>query len=66
MEVSLSDLAAVANIVQKADTHPVAAAGRMLGLTPEEQRAVPWWGWWGAATLLAVGAAIYVARREER
>lgn len=66
MEVSLSDLAAVANVVQKADTHPIGAMGRMLGLTPDEQRSVPGWAWWGAATVLAVGVGIYAAKRVGR
>lgn len=63
MEVSLSDLAAVANVVQRADTQPIGAMGRMLGLNPEEQRSVPGWAWWAAVTMLAVGAGIYAAKR---
>lgn len=63
MQVTLSDLAAVAGVVEKVDPNPVFVAGRALGLTPEEQRAVPVWAWWAAVTLLAVGAGAYVAKR---
>lgn len=62
MSVSLLDLAAVAGLVQQTEPNPVGAAGRMLGLTPAEQRSVPAWAWWGGLTILAVGLGIYLGR----
>jgi hypothetical protein len=66
VEVTLSDLAAVANVVRKVEHSPLSAVGRMGGLAPDEQRAVPPWAWWGAATLVLVGGAVYAAKRARR
>ena len=70
MQVTLSDLAAVAGVVQRAETNPLVAAGRMLGLTPEEQRSVPGWAAWAAVCLLCAGGGVmlarYIASRSER
>jgi hypothetical protein len=70
MDVTLSDLAAVAGVLQRSDVSPVVAAGRMLGLTPEEQRSVPGWAIWGSVCLMCAGAGVllarHLARRSER
>lgn len=56
MNVSLTDLANVAQFARSVDPHPVRFSGRMLGLTPAEQQNIPPWGWMG----LALGAGIAI------
>lgn len=46
MSFSLADVTALSEVAAKVDPNPISLAGRVLGLSPEEQEAgVPTWAW---------------------
>lgn len=60
MEVSLSDIGALADLAQKVDSNPLSLVGRLLGMAPEETKVgIPGWAW---ATVV-MGAGAYLGWR---
>ncbi len=46
MSFSLADVTALSEVAAKVDPNPISLAGRVIGLSPEEQQAgVPVWAW---------------------
>jgi hypothetical protein len=62
VQVSIGDVAVVADMTRRLGIGPVGLAGRMLGLTEVEQKTLPKWAWWSAGIVGALGLAIIVAR----
>lgn len=60
MQLSLTDLGTVAEVARQVEANPVSLAGRLLGLSSDEQQAgIPTWAW----VTLAFAAGGYVAFR---
>ena len=60
MDVSLSDIGALADLAQKVDSNPLSLIGRILGMAPEETKVgVPGWAW----ATVAMGAGAYLGWR---
>lgn len=66
MELTVSDVAALAHMSERLGMGPVGFAGRLGGLTGAEQEQVPRWAWVTAGVVLAVGAAVIVGQRVAR
>lgn len=65
MAVSLADLEAVAQAAQRVDTNPVGLAGRMLGLSADEQRAgVPGYAWLGVGVGVGLIGGFLLSKTE--
>jgi hypothetical protein len=54
--ISLTDLGTVADVAQQVEANPFMLAGRLIGLSGDEQKAgVPMWAW---VSLAFVGGAV--------
>ena len=62
MEISIGDIAALANMSQRLGTGPVGLAGNIGGLSATEQSQLPRWAWWAAGTILVAGGVVLLAR----
>lgn len=59
MQLSLTDLGTVADVAQQVEANPIMLAGRLIGLSGDEQRAgIPVWAWVSLA--FVAGAAVTV------
>lgn len=67
MQFTLADLGTVADVAQKIDANPLTLAGRLAGLSGDEQRAgVPSWTWAVLGVVGAVGLAWYAMPKLKR
>jgi hypothetical protein len=61
---SLADVSALSEVAAKVDPNPISLAGRVIGLTPEEQEAgVPVWAWVSLGVLTGGVLGVLAYRR---
>lgn len=57
--ISITDLGTIADVAQQVESNPVALAGRLIGLSGDEQKAgIPMWAWCTGAFVLGVAVTV--------
>lgn len=63
--VSLSDLESLAQAAARVDSNPVGLAGRIVGLSGDEERAgVPAWAWLSVGAAAGILGGIWLAKTD--